>query len=216
VVASVDESVQRIRETLVDLGLDDNTIIVFTSDNGGDGCKKNQNGYSTSNVPLRAGKCWMYDGGIRVPMIVYKPDAKLNGTVSGHLTTGPDHYPSILEMTNSQLLPEQHLDGRSYANALNDKNTPQREPIFWHFPNLTLFDWVVGSENASAIYDGEYKFIEYLDTKRTEMYNLQNDISESVNIIDSMPEKSKELYEKLLQWRKEVNAPAAMLPKKKK
>lgn len=82
--------------------------------------------------------------------------------------------------------------------------------------NLTLFDWVVGSENASAIYDGEFKFIEYLDNKYTEMYNLHNDSSETVNLVDSMPEKSDELYKKLFQWKTEVNAPAAMLPKKKK
>ncbi len=213
-VASVDESVQRIRNTLIDLELDDNTIIVFTADNGGDACKKNQNGYSTSNVPLRAGKCWMYDGGIRVPLIVYQPGSKMNGSVSEHLSTGVDHYPSILEMTGMPLLPDQHVDGISYARVLNEQEVPPRKPIFWHFPNLTLFDWVVGSENASAIFDGEYKLIEYLDNDYTEMYNLKEDISESHNLVGSLPAKTEELYNQLLQWRNEVNAPAPMLPKK--
>lgn len=215
-ITSVDESVAKIRNTLQKLNLDDNTLIIFTSDNGGDSCKKNYNAQSTSTLPLRAGKCWLYEGGIRVPLIVSWPGKLKKNIVSDHIVTGIDHYPSILDIAGLPLRPKDHLDGKTYKNVVFGKKTKPRGPVFWNFPNLTLFDWVVGSENCSAIRHGKYKLIEFLDNKYIEMYNLEDDISEKNDLSKKEPEKAKELHQMLKNWRKEVDAPGPILPKKKK
>ncbi|MBI9019459.1 MAG: sulfatase [Phycisphaerae bacterium] len=209
-VTSVDDSVAKIRKTLKALDLDENTIIVFTSDNGGDACKKDKIAKATSVIPLRGGKCWMYEGGIRVPMIVRWPGIAKAGTISDQVVTGPDHYPAILEMAGLPLRPKDHVDGKSYAPILSGKSNESRGPVFWHFPNLTLFDWVVGSENCSAVRDGKYKLIEFLDNNYVELYDLENDIEEKHDLSKKMPQKTSQMHQTLINWRKNVNAPGPM------
>lgn len=211
-VHSVDQSVAKIMKTLDELNLTDNTILIFTSDNGGDSCKIGNRGRGTSNVPLRGGKCWLYEGGIRVPFIVKWPGVTQPGTVLDAQVTGVDHYPSILEMASLQLRPEQHQDGVSYAPVLKSEDRPPRKPMFWNFPILSRFDAVVGSEDCTAVRYGDFKLIEFYPSGRVELYNLKKDIGEKHNLADKKTWKTKELRALIRQWKKETNAP---LPKDK-
>ncbi|MDB4770822.1 sulfatase [bacterium] len=143
-VEATDESLGRIRAKLNELGLEENTIIVFTADNGGMAASNQYRGinssremldsrFASSNLPLRGAKGWNYEGGIRVPLIVYWPGKTKPNSTSQAIVTGTDFYPTLLEMLGLPALPEQHQDGRSFVPALKAQDY-DRGPIFWHFP----------------------------------------------------------------------------------
>ena len=214
-IQSVDESVERIMRTLDELSLTENTIIIFTSDNGGlstRGYKKRE--LPTSNFPLRAGKGWCYEGGIRVPLIVKWPGVTKAGSESNAIVTGPDFYPTILEMTGQPLRPEQHLDGVSFVKVLNGEKQTCRRQAFWHSPVGRPDS--TGDENCSVIRDGDYKLIDWYDENRVELYNIKTDVGEQHDLANKMPEKRDDLYRKLVAWRKEVGAYMADKRKKKR
>jgi len=205
-ISSIDESLSRIMTTLEELGLSENTIIVFTSDNGGDGTKMNKRGKSTSNAPLKAGKCWLYEGGIRVPHIVKWPNNIPRGVVSDAKVIGSDHYPTLLELVGLSKKPKQHIDAVSYAAILKGEARPKRKAMFWHFPAGVKLTRACGTDGGTVIQEGDYKLIDWYNTNTFELYNLQEDLGEQYDISKEMPQKAQELLGKTQAWRKEVNA----------
>ncbi len=206
-IQSVDESLQRIVALLDELNLTENTIIVFTSDNGGDACKMGKRGKSTSNVPLKGGKCWLYEGGIRVPLIVKWPGKLKAGSLSDRIVSGVDYYPTLLDIAGLDQKPKQHLDGISFKSNLLGQSTKQREAAYWHFPLGERLHKVIGMPKASAIRDGDYKLIEWYETGGYELYNLKNDIGEEQDLSQKKKSKAKKMLKQLRNWRKEVQAP---------
>ncbi|MBC8290905.1 MAG: sulfatase, partial [Planctomycetes bacterium] len=195
---SIDDGVGLIREKLQELGLAENTIVIFTSDNGGET-------NVTSNAPLRGGKSQLYEGGIRVPMIVRWPGKVPAGTVSRQPTVNSDFYPTLLEA--AEVKPEQDyvLDGVStLANWKEPSAKLPREDLHWHYPlDRPHF---LGGESAGAIRSGDWKLIEFFDTGKTELYSLANDVSEAKDLAGSRPEVVSQLKSKLASWRENVEA----------
>ena len=205
-IESTDEGVGRILDKLDELGLAEDTIVFFFSDNGG---VKN----ITSNEPLRGGKGMLYEGGIREPMAVRWPGVVEPGTTCDTPVIGVDLYPTIVRMTGARRPRGKLLDGVSIVPLLMGQSDLEREAIFWHFPAY-LQGKAEGARDphfrtrpAGAVRVGDFKLIEYFEDGDLELYNLADDISEQNNLVDSMPEKATELHQIMLAWRKEVNAP---------
>ncbi len=205
-IESTDQGVGRIMNKLDELGLTDNTIVFFFSDNGG------VKGI-TSNQPLRGGKGMLYEGGIREPMFVFWPGVVEQGTTCDTPVIGIDMYPTILEMTGAQKPPGKLLDGESIVPLLKGQKSLSRKAIFWHFPAYLqgkaegARDPYFRTRPAAAVRMGHFKLIEYFEDGALELYNLKEDISERNNLAGIMPEKTAELHKLMLAWRKAVNAP---------
>jgi arylsulfatase A-like enzyme len=185
------------------LGLDKNTIIVFTSDNGGMATNRNPNPIPTSNLPLRAGKGHLYEGGIREPLIVCWPGRVVPGSRSDEPVTGTDFYPTFIDLAGIKMLPEQHIDGNSLKPALFSKERIDRQAIFWHYPH---YSGGLGGRPAAAVRMGKYKLIAFFEDMEVELYDLETDISEQHDLSTKMPKKVKEMKGLLHAWRKEVGA----------
>lgn len=205
-VKSIDDSLGDIVKQLDALGLSDNTIIVFTSDNGGESTKTTAyGGKATSNLPLKAGKCWLYEGGIRVPLVVKWPGKIAANSVSNYSVTGTDHFPTLLSLAS---LPEQtlqHLDGQSYAKTLLNKSQPTRPPMFWHFKTQGHLARVCGTPSGTVINDGTHKLINWYDSGNIELYDVNKDIGETNNLALQKPELAKQLMMKLKAWQNDRN-----------
>ncbi len=201
-VYAMDENVGRVIQKLKDLGLYDNTYIFFTSDNGGLSTLY-RNGYPTSNLPLRAGKGWCYEGGIRVPLIIIGPGIE-EGRDSNYPVTSMDFYPTILELLGLDLLPEQHLDGESISNFLLNPNinNPQSHTLYWFYPHYHGSAWTPGA----AIRQDNWKLIEFYDKQKVELYDLNNDPGELYDLSKQFPEKANELQNKLRELLYEAGA----------
>lgn len=199
-VESVDQSVARIREELEMLGLAEETIIVFTSDNGGLSTLRNKRA-PTAVRPLRAGKGWLYEGGIRVPLMISWP-GKIEARTSAYLTTSMDLYPTLLDLLGLDPMPEQHVDGKSLSPQLIGKGKGSSRRLYWHFPHYHGS----GSLPSAAIREGDYKLIQFYEQDRLELYDLSNDLSETKNLVDSLPEKAKTLLRELQAWQAETGA----------
>ncbi|MGN6553233.1 MAG: sulfatase [Verrucomicrobiota bacterium] len=197
-VQSLDESVGRVLNKLVELGLETNTIVIFTSDNGG---LSTAEGTPTSNLPLRAGKGWPYEGGVREPLIVKWPGVVKPGSVNHEPVISVDYYPTLLEMAGLPLSPELSLDGKSILPLLKGGTLPER-PLFWHYPHYSN----QGGAPEGAVRLGDFKLIEWYEDMRIELYNLKDDIGEHHNLAATMPDKANALRKMLHDWRKEVNA----------
>jgi arylsulfatase A len=212
-VEATDESLGRIREKLKELGLEDNTIVIFTADNGGMSASNQYRGinhsrealnsrYASSNLPLRGAKGWNYEGGIRVPLIVHWPGKTQPDSTSNAVVTGTDYYPTLLEMLDLPALPDQHKDGRSFVAALNAEDY-DRGPIYWHFPHYSNHGFQ--SPNG-AIRSGRHKLIEYYENGTVQLFDLKNDIGEQNDLAKSQPDVAKKLKKMLHDWRAEVDA----------
>jgi arylsulfatase A-like enzyme len=212
-IASVDESVGRVMATLKELKLDDNTLVIFSSDNGGVG------GYHregiehldvTDNSPLRGGKGMLYEGGHRVPYVFYWPGKIPEGKTCDQVISGIDLYPTLLEIAGAKTPKNYPLDGVSYAKLLTGKKTKlNRDAIYWHFPGY------LGAKPGSntwrttpvgAIRSGDWQLLEFFEDHHIELYNLKNDLGEKHNLASENPAKAKELQEKLIAWRSKMNA----------
>ncbi|MFI3268621.1 MAG: sulfatase [Rikenellaceae bacterium] len=194
----LDQNVGRLVQLIEDLGLSDNTTFVFYSDNGG---LSSSEGSPTCNAPLNEGKGWAFEGGIRVPLIVYSPNAKISGTVCDSPIVGTDLYPTLLEIAGLPLEKQQHVDGESFKPLLDGK-TVKRSPIFWHSPHY----FNQGGYPFSAVYDGEWKYTYCYDLEKAYLFNLKEDISEKNNLIDSHPKEAKRLRKLLDKYLIEVDA----------
>ncbi len=198
-VAAVDEAVGTVLTRIKELGLEDDTIIFFMSDNGG---LSTSEGHPTSNLPLRAGKGWLYEGGIREPMIVKAPGRTRPGGVSDEAVVSTDFYPTILELAGLGIRPGQTLDGVSFVPLLEGQGSLQRRDIFWHYPHYGN----QGGSPSGAIRSGDEKLIEFFEDERIELYDIRADIGETRDLAFSRPEKARELRERLRRWRREVGA----------
>ncbi|MHC4119010.1 MAG: sulfatase, partial [Planctomycetota bacterium] len=199
-VHSVDDSVGRVMKKLDELGVADNTVVIFMSDNGGLSTVAREG--STCNLPLRAGKGWLYEGGIREPMIVKWPGVVKAGGTCGEPVTSTDFYPTMLEMAGLPLKPEQHVDGVSLLPLLKQSGKPRRKAIYWHYPHYHGS----GSKPSGAIRAGDYKLIEWYEDNSVELYNLKDDIGEKNDLAAKMPEKAAELRKMLHRWLKQTKA----------
>ncbi|MFI4912385.1 MAG: sulfatase [Sedimentisphaeraceae bacterium JB056] len=202
-IESLDENVGKILDAVERTGQTDNTLIIFTSDNGG---LATAEGSPTCNAPYAEGKGWMYEGGTREPLIIKLPGVTTPGSISDSYVTGTDYYPTILEAAGLDALPTQHVDGRSFYDALCGKPY-QRDAMFWHYPHYGN----QGGEPGASVIEGDYKLIKFFEDGRLELYDIVKDVSETNNISESNPEVRDRLHEILLDWQKDV---AARLPGK--
>lgn len=198
-IENLDQNSGRLLQALDEVGMADNTIIIFTSDNGG---LATSEGSPTCNSPLSEGKGWAYDGGVREPLIVTWPGVTKSGSVCRVPVTSPDFYPTILQMAGLPLMPEQHIDGASLVPLLAGTGEIEREAIFWHYPHYGN----QGGTPYSAVRCGDYKLIEFFEDGRLELYNLAEDIGETRNIASSQPHTVSRLSQMLKDWRIEVGA----------
>lgn len=200
-VAGLDDFVGNVLQTLQQKGLRENTIIVFFSDNGGLSTKSKPG--PTNNDPLRAGKGWLYEGGIRVPLIVSMPGKIQPGSVSEQVTVSFDLVPTLLELAGQKLRPQDHVDGRSIAGVLTGEQAvlPERAE-YWHYPHYHGSTWSPGA----AVRHGDWKLIQFDDGQTTELYNLQTDESERVDLSLQEPARVALLRENLANWQEDVGA----------
>ncbi len=199
-VQSVDESVGRVMGKLAELGLERNTIVIFMSDNGGLSTVAREG--PTCNLPLRAGKGWLYEGGIREPMIIKWPGVVRAGSLCDVPVTSTDFYPTMLEMAGLPPRPRQHVDGVSLAGLLKGTGTLDRKAIYWHYPHYHGS----GNRPSGAVRAADYKLIEWYEDGRVELYNLKDDLGERHDLSATMPQKATELRQMLHAWRGEVGA----------
>jgi arylsulfatase A-like enzyme len=196
-IYSVDENLGKLFKRLKELNLDTNTIIIFTSDNGG---LSTSEGSPTCNTPLRAGKGWLYEGGIRVPLIIKVPGRTRPGTIIKTPVSSIDFFPTIVELTGSVPI-NNKTDGVSIVPLLT-KDMMKERPLFWHYPHYSN----QGVEPGSAVRLGRYKLIDNFENGRQELYDLENDLSEKNDISATNPQKTKELFDLLKDWRARTGA----------
>ena len=198
-IESLDESVGRILDYLDEHGIADDTLIFFTSDNGG---LATSEGSPTCNAPLAEGKGWMYEGGTREPLMVRWPGHIEAGSTCSVPVTSPDFYPTLLEMAGLDPIPQQHCDGVSIAPLLHGKSSLERDAIFWHYPHYGN----QGGKPGSSVRCGDYKLIEFFEEGQVELYNLREDIGEDRDLSQSEPETRTRLHALLVDWRRSVEA----------
>jgi arylsulfatase A-like enzyme len=193
----IDAGVGLIRQTLDRLGIADRTVVIFNSDNGGEH-------RVTDNGPLRGAKSQLYEGGIRVPLIVHWPGQTPRGAASAEPVSSIDFYPTFLDMAGVPPDPRQTLDGKSLAPLLTQTRDPRRKTLYWHYPLPRPH--FLGGRSSGALRHGNLKLIEYYETDEVELYDLAEDIGETTDLAPKMPEKAAELRKILAAWRKEVGA----------
>lgn len=201
-VYAMDENVGRLLQTIKDLGLSDNTIIVFTSDNGGLSTLRQGRIAPTSVRPLRAGKGWCYEGGIRVPLIIKAPKLTQAGTESDAPVIGTDLFSSLLDLAGIQTNLSSSPDGMSLKPLLEGQSQLDREALYWHYPHYHGSTWTPGA----AIRMGDWKLIEWYETDTVELYHLTEDIAEQHDLSAQYPDRVKELTARLRQWQSETGA----------
>jgi arylsulfatase A-like enzyme len=201
-IQSVDESVGRVLEKLDDLGIADDTIVIFMSDNGGLSTLAGTHNAPTTNVPLRAGKGWLYEGGIREPLLVRWPGIVEQGSVCSVPVTSSDFFPTMLEMAGLPLQPGLHRDGVSLVPLLSQRGVLDRDALYWHFPHYHGS----GSRPSGAVRVGDYKLIEWFEDGAVELYDLATDLGETTDLSERMPEWAAALKARLTAWREEVGA----------
>lgn len=199
-VSAVDDSVGSILETLKQLSLDENTVVIFFSDNGGL-CTTPKPG-PTSNLPLRSGKGWLYEGGVREPMIIRAPGVTNPGTVCKNSVVSMDFFPTMLELAGLASKPESHVDGQSLVPMLKDATKAEVRTLYWHYPHYHGSMWNPGA----SILEGDWKLIEFYERDDCELYNLADDQGESNDLSKQRPEVTKKLRSKLAAWQKDMGA----------
>jgi len=189
---AIDQGVGMILEVLRKFGLDQNTLILFAGDNGGEL-------RVTSNAPLRGGKSELYEGGIRVPLIVHWPGRAKAGSVCDFPVSSIDWCPTMLEAAGLRPQGGQPMDGFSMMPLLdNPRKRLRRDTLYWHYPLAKPH--FLGGRSSGAVRQGDWKLIAFYDTKELELYNLKQDPGEGTNRIDRRPETAKQLHERLKRW----------------
>jgi arylsulfatase A-like enzyme len=197
-VEAMDLAVGKVLAKLDELGLAQNTLVIFTSDNGG---LSTSEGWPTANHPLRAGKGWVYEGGIREPLLVRWPGMVKPGTVIGAPVSSPDFYPTLLEVAGAKPQHDQVLDGVSLLPLLRGAALTERA-LFWHYPHYGN----QGGAPCAAIRRGEWKLIEWFEDSRVELFNLASDPGETTDLARQELARSDELRAELRAWQKEIGA----------
>lgn len=197
-VAAMDENVGRIAEALKEQGLDKNTWIIFTSDNGGLSTLRRKNA-PTNNGPLRAGKGWCYEGGIRVPLVIAGPGVTEKGKVTEQPAVSMDFFTTILSLAGIE---HENNDGESLLPVLTENSRLNRDELFWHFPHYHGSGWKPGS----ALRKGDWKLVVHYEDNRTELFNLAEDPGETTDVSFENEAKTTEM-KKILETRlTETNA----------
>lgn len=198
-VEAMDQAVGRVLDKLQSLEIDNRTVVIFMADNGG---LSTSEGHPTSNLPLRAGKGWLYEGGIRTPMLIRWPGVTDAGKVIDAPAISTDFYPTILEMAGLPPRPEQHLDGTSLVPLLQGGRAPERDALYWHYPHYGN----QGGAPGAAIREGDWKLIAFFEGRPPALYQLLQDIGERNDRAAAMPEKVAALSAKLAAWQAETGA----------
>jgi arylsulfatase A-like enzyme len=218
-VESVDESLGRVLTRLKEDGLADNTIVIFASDNGAMSAANFfkpersiplsmlNKAYSTSNLPLRGGKGWLYEGGIRVPTIIYWPHHGLQGAVCDVPIMNIDFYPTLLAMIGIKPPENYPLDGMSIVPLLKGDTQGEaaieKRPLYWHFPQYSNH----GAQSpGGAIRLGDYKLLEYFEHDKVQLFDLKTDPGEQHDLSAEEPKRVKQLRQMLSNWRKNIHA----------
>jgi arylsulfatase A-like enzyme len=196
-VSLLDKYVGEVRQELKHLGIDDNTIVIFTSDNGPHMEGGADPEFFNSNGPLRGFKRDLYEGGVRVPMIVRYPNHVKAGTISNHISAFWDIMPTLAELTKTEIPPAEDTDGISLLPILlNERKQNEHEYLYWEFHEgggrlaLRQGDWKMVVLNAKS-----------KDKEKVELYNLSNDLGETNNLAEGNPERTKAMYEKMKSLR---------------
>ena len=197
-IEAMDLAVGKVLDGLKRLKLNENTVVFFMSDNGG---LSTSEGHPTSNLPLRGGKGWMYEGGIREPMMVRWPGVTKPGSVSASPIISTDFFPTILELAGIKYQPPTRIDGVSFTTALRGK-PHDRGAIYWHYPHYGN----QGCAPTGAVREGDWKLIEWYEDGKLELFNLKKDIGEKSDLAKKYPDKVKTLATQLAKWRKETGA----------
>lgn len=195
-VEAMDQAVGKVLQQLEDSGVADNTVVVFTSDNGG---LSTSEGSPTSNLPLRGGKGWVYEGGIREPWIVRYPGITKAGSTSDQPICSIDLFPTIAAAAGIDV--QHEIDGIDLAPALQD-NSLDRDALFWHYPHYSNQGGIPGG----AIRMGDYKLFERYEDGRVHLYNLKDDVGETKDLSSELPERTQEMRDRLHAWYKTVDA----------
>jgi len=205
-VQSVDDSVGALVTHLASQGILENTYIFFFSDNGGLATKQGVG--PGCNLPLRASKGWLYEGGIRVPLIVRMPNRRSAGLQLSTPVLSTDIYPTLLSLAGLPLRPEQHMDGQSFVGLMNGKvKDSASRTLYWHYPHYHGSMWTPGA----AIRKGDWKLIQFYHFDKIELYDLSEDLGESKELSKARPEIAGALLTELIEWQKSLGAsiPAA-------
>lgn len=196
---NLDTNVGRLLDALAAEGLAEDTIVVFTSDNGG---LSTAEGSPTCNLPLAEGKGWNQEGGTRVCKIVRWPGVVRPGSRCGESVTSTDYYPTFLDAAGLPLRPKQHVDGVSLMPLLRETGGLSREAIFWHYPHYSN----QGGTPAASVVSGNWKLIEYFEDGHIELYDLATDIGETRDLAAEKPDVARRLLSMLQAWQKDVAA----------
>lgn len=199
-VGAVDKSVGRISGLLKSLGIEENTIVIFTSDNGG--LSTTSNGGPTANLPYRSGKGWLYEGGVRVPMVVSYPGTVKAGSRCDEPTMSTDFYPTMIQLSGAPLRPDLHKDGLSLLPLLKQTGSLNRSDLYWHYPHYHGSTWTPGA----AVRNGDWKLIAFYETDSYELYNLKTDPYELQNKANERTDLVASLKAKLKKWQEDTGA----------
>jgi arylsulfatase A-like enzyme len=198
-VQEMDEAVDRVLKKLDELQLTQRTVVVFTSDNGG---LSTAEGSPTSNLPLRGGKGWNYEGGIRVPLIVRLPGRVPAGATCDVPVISNDFYPTLLALAGLSVPAGHRPDGVSFAPLLEQKGTLADRPLFWHYPHYSN----QGGRPGGAVRLGHWKLLEFFEDNRVELYDLAADPGEQHDLAKAQPERAQQMRKMLADWRQSVDA----------
>jgi len=193
-IETMDVNVGRLMAKLDELGIANDTLIVFTSDNGGHNV--------TSNRPLRGCKGWLYEGGVREPWIVKWPGVTEPGSTCDVPVMNTDILPTVLEVCGLPSMPDLHKDGVSFVSLLKGETQPVHDALFWHFPHYGNH----GSGPCSSVRVGDWKLIHWLEDDSVELFNIATDLGEMTDIATQQPDRAEDLRGRLEAWRKATNA----------
>ena len=198
-VEAMDEQIGRVLDHLEQLGLADDTVVIFMSDNGG---LSTAEGSPTSNLPLRGGKGWLYEGGVREPFMIRWPGVTKPGSTCDVPVISTDFYPTILDMAGLPAKPRQTLDGVSLVPLLRGGDSLERTELFWHYPHYSN----QGGFPGAVIRDGDWKLIERFEDGRVQLFNLADDLGEQSDLAAAQPDRVRAMRHRLHAWYKETDA----------
>ena len=197
-MAALDDAVGIVLDAIDDAGVRENTVVIFTSDNGG---VSSGDGFATACLPMRGGKGRQWEGGIRQPYYIAWPGVTDGGGTTDTLATGMDFYPTILDIAGLPQRPDQHLDGVSLVPALKGEELKKR-PLYWHYPHYGN----QGGEPSAIMMTDEWKLIHYFEDGRNELYDVRSDIGEEKDLAKDNPKIVARMEAALKKWQSEVGA----------